>query len=64
MDGGFYLSTVLEQHAWEMGRSSEINVRALRNYIQSFGALQKFIFVREEVENKVKSPSYSAIGLF
>lgn len=64
MEGGFYVSAVLEQHPWETGTPGEINTRALKSYLQSFGDLQKFDFVREEVENKVRSPYCSAIGLF
>ncbi|KAJ3547205.1 hypothetical protein NMY22_g1742 [Coprinellus aureogranulatus] len=52
IDDSFYISAVSEQHPWETGKPVEVNALTLKNYLQSFGALQKFAFVREEVENK------------
>jgi hypothetical protein len=64
LEGGFYVSAVAEQRPWESGKSNEVNTRALKNYIQSFGTLQNFTFVREDVENKVTSLSHLAIDDF
>ncbi|TEB38398.1 hypothetical protein FA13DRAFT_747032 [Coprinellus micaceus] len=60
LEGGFYVSAVAEQRPWESGKSNEVNTRALKNYIQSFGTLQNFTFVREDVENKAPVKTFRA----
>lgn len=52
MDGGFYVSVVPERPWDPTSTSGDINVRALKNYLKSFGALQTLTLVREHPQNK------------